>query len=110
MEVAMVVINKAGQSAEELADKVYALFLSRGYKLEEGTKLRGVYGNGSAVGRALLGGFVKRNKFSVSIDQTMSGYTISLDKAMSGTMGGALGVSKINKELTAVQQMLTDMQ
>lgn len=105
----MVTINKAAQSAEELADKVYALFVNRGYTLEEGTKLRGVYGNGSAVARAMLGGFAKRNKYSVSIDQTMNGYTISLDKAMSGVMGGAIGVSKMNKEFTAVQQMLTDM-
>lgn len=106
----MVLIRKQGQSADELAQRVYAQFMARGYKLEEGTMTRGVYGNGNAAARALLGGFVKRNKFSVSIEQSAEGgFNISLDKAMSGAMGGVMGVSKLNKEFDQIHQMLTSL-
>lgn len=106
----MVLINKTGQSADELADRVFTLFQARGYKLEEGTKLRGVYGNGNAALRAIVGGLVKRNKFSVNIEPNMyNGFTISVDKAMSGALGGMIGVSKLNKELIQVQQMLESL-
>jgi len=103
----MVVIEKKVQDANELADKVYMMFVSQGYKLEEGTKLRGVYGNGSAVARALVGGFVKRNKFSVNIVQNANnGLNIIFDKAMSGFSGGVIGMSKMDKEFSRLQQML----
>lgn len=106
----MIVIEKKAQSADELADKVFMMFQSRGYKLEEGTKLRGVYGNGSAAMRALVGGFAKRNKFSVSIEPNANnGFNIVFDKAMSGAMGGLIGVSKMNKEMDQVQQMLSSL-
>lgn len=106
----MVVIEKKGQSADELADRVFALFQLRGYKLEEGTKLKGVYGNGSAAMRVLVGGLAKRNKFSISIEPNANnGFNIVLDKAMSGAMGGLIGVSKMDKEFNQVQMMLTSI-
>ena len=106
----MVLISKTCQSAQELADKVAGLFSARGYKLEEGTPFQGVYGNGSAAMRVLFGGLAKRNKFSVRIGQTPNNeWTIELDKAMSGAMGGIIGVSKIDNEFKRVQEMLSTL-
>lgn len=103
----MVEIITSCQSPGELADKVSARFQARGYRLEEGTNMDGVYANGSAAARVLVGGFAKRNKFSVKIMQQQDGKcTVILDKAMSGAMGGMIGVSKMNKEYNEVQQML----
>jgi hypothetical protein len=110
MEVAMAMtlISRTCQSAEELADKVAGLFAARGYKLEEGTKYQGVYGNGSAAMRVMFGGFAKRNKFSVSIMQTPNNeLAIMFDKAMSGAMGGVIGVSKVEKEFKLIREMFS---
>ena len=104
----MLIISKNCKSADELADKVAELFTGQGYKLEEGTKYQGVYGNGSAAMRVLFGGLAKRNKFSITIFQNAdNGFAVDIDKAMSGAMGGLIGVSKIDKEFSRVQEMLS---
>jgi len=101
---------KTNQPADDLAENVFKLFEARGYKLEEGTKQNGIYANGSAAMRVLLGGFAKRNKFLVKIIQSPENTgMIILDKAMSGALGGAIGVSKLNKEFGLVQQMLSNL-
>ena len=66
-----------------------------------------MYGNGSAAMRVMFGGLAKRNKFSVTIQQTPeNGLAIVLDKAISGAMGGVIGVSKMDNEFKQVQEML----
>ncbi len=106
----MIEIKTSFSSAEELAQKVSVLFQGRGYKLEEGTVMDGVYASGSAAARILVGGLANRNKFSIKIEQGQGGNcTVMLDKAMSGAMGGIIGVSKMNKEFDAVQQMLAGL-
>jgi hypothetical protein len=106
----MVEIVKPNLPVDELAEKVFQLFSERGYKLEEGTKLSGIYANGSAAMRVLVGGFAKRNKFSVKIVQNAENTSmILLDKAMVGALGGAIGVSKLNKEFGLLQQMLSQL-
>lgn len=104
----MLIESKTCKSADELADKVAELFAARGYKLEDGTKYQGVYGNGSAAMRVLFGGLAKRNKFSITILQNgENGYAVDVDKAMSGAMGGVIGVSKIDNEFKRIQEMLS---
>ncbi len=106
----MLTVSKTCNSAEELADKVAELFSAHGYKLEEGTKYQGVYGNGSAAMRVLFGGLAKRNKFSITILQNAdNGFAVDVDKAMSGAMGGIIGVSKIDNEFNRIQQMLANL-
>ena len=103
-------INKTCESTVELADKVYALFMERGYKLEQGTKEGGIYANGSGAMRALLGGFAKRNKFLVKITQNPeANCVISFNKAITGAMGGAIGVSKLNKEFKTIHGLLVNL-
>ena len=106
----MQIVSKTCKSADELADRVAELFSARGYKLEEGTKFQGVYGNGSVAMRVLLGGLAKRNKFSITVLQNAeSGFAVDVDKAMSGAMGGVIGVTKMDNEFTRIQEMLANL-
>ena len=83
---------------ESLASSVAEFFGKEQYKLEEGTPDDGIYGTGSAALRALFGGLVKRYKFRVTIREESGNVRMSVDKAMSGALGGALGYSKMKKE------------
>ncbi len=83
---------------ESIASSVEEFFKREQYKLEEGTPDDGVYGIGSPALRALFGGLVKRYKFKITILEEAGNVRMSLDKAMSGALGGALGYSKMNKE------------
>lgn len=103
----MVEIHKPGKPWQEVSEAVSNMFVGQGYKLEEGTKLDGIYGIGSAAGRFWGGGFVKRYKFSIKIFTTPdNGTLIHYEKAMSGFSGGAIGVSKMNKEFDRVYSLL----
>lgn len=81
-------------------------FARRGYALEEGTPVDGMYGKGSAAGRALLGGFVTRFKFKVAVYSGQGVALLDFSKGMSGAAGGALGAAKMSKEFTAIQEEL----
>lgn len=83
---------------ESVARSVGEFFGKEQYKLEEGTPDDGVYGTGSKALRALFGGLVKRYKFKVTIHEESGNVRMSVDKAMSGALGGALGYSKMKKE------------
>jgi hypothetical protein len=86
-------------SREELADEIKKFFAKRGYRLEGGEPLDGMWGTGSPVMRALLGGFVKRFKFKVVATGTGDHLTLSLTKGMSGALGGVMGYMKMKKEV-----------
>ncbi len=81
-----------------LSEALRAYLFRENYKLEEGTALQGVYGTGSAVARALIGGFVKRNKFRVDITPQQELTRLEFSKGMSGAMGGVIGYQKMSKE------------
>lgn len=83
---------------ESVVNSVAEFFGKEQYKLEEGTPDEGIYGTGSAALRAILGGFIKRNKFKITILEESGNVRMSLDKAMSGAMGGVVGHNKMKKE------------
>ncbi len=83
---------------ESVASSVGEFFEKKQYKLEEGTPDDGMYGTGSKALRAIFGGFVKRYKFKVKILEESGNVRMSLDKGMSGAMGGVLGYKKMKKE------------
>jgi len=91
---------------EMLASQVAAFFAQRGYRLESGTPFDGVYGKGSDLMRILLGGFVQRYKFQVTIQVQPPWVWLHLAKGMSGAMGGLLGYSAVNRESDQVLQGL----
>jgi hypothetical protein len=63
---------------------------------------------GSAVGRALLGGFSRRMKLGFNLSQGYlpNQYLVVVEPKMSGASGGAIGVSRAKKEITEVQERL----
>jgi hypothetical protein len=97
-------------NAESLAAHIDKFFTQKGYRLEGGgTPGNGVYSTGSAAMRVLFGGFAKRFKFSVSIAPVAEGVRLHLAKAMSGAGGGALGYSKMKKELAKLSEELSSL-
>ena len=83
-----------------LAADVAAFFADQKYKFEGGHAMQSTWGFGSDTARMLLGGFVKRYQFSVSIEpQAGTPYVwLRLSKGISGAMGGVIGYAKMNKE------------
>lgn len=87
----------------DVADRVASYFAKEGYRLESGTATDGHYGIGNNFLRILFGAFVKRYKFHVQISAEGDKSRLSIDKGMSGAMGGAIGYSKMKKELTRIR-------
>ena len=95
-----------GADANAVVAAVGEYFARRGYSLEEGTPVNGMYGKGSATGRALLGAFVTRFKFKVAVYSGEGVAVLDFSKAMSGAAGGAIGAAKMTKEFTTIQEEL----
>ncbi|MDP4797313.1 MAG: hypothetical protein NWQ27_05785 [Crocinitomicaceae bacterium] len=87
-----------GTTEDAIASKVNDLFIKDGYSLEEGTQLKGKYGKGSKIMRILLGAFVKRFAWEVTISTQGGLTTATLYKETKGYAGGAIGVNQVNKE------------
>lgn len=92
--------------ADAVRAAVHAFFAWRGYALEEGTAANGVYGKGSAVSRALLGGLATRFKFNVAVYAGDGITLVDFSKGMAGILGGGLGVTRMNNEFAAIQAEL----
>ena len=82
---------------------IESFFQSEGYRLEDGDSQNGVYGIGNNFLRILFGAFVKRFKFKVRISAAGSGSAVTVEKGMSGAMGGVIGYAKMKKELERVR-------
>lgn len=104
-----VILFYKGTSVNELADKVQTMFMNDKYKLESGTKIEGIYGTGNAILRILFGAFVKRYKFQIKIYEEGENVKLEFSKAMSGFSGGAIGVSKLNKEIKKIIAKLKEL-
>ena len=87
-----------GTSEDAIASKGNNLFTKDEYALEEGTQLKGMYGKGSKIMRILLGAFVKRFTWEVTIFNQGGLTTATLYKETKGYAGGAIGVNQVNKE------------
>ena len=85
------------------AAAVEGYFVSEGYRLEDGNAYDATYGIGNNLMRILFGAFVKRFKFKVQIIAEGSGSFVTVEKGMSGMMGGAIGYAKMKKELARVR-------
>lgn len=97
----------SGASPEEIADKVALFMAERGYRLESGDKLQGVYGRGSAAWGAMLGPLVRRAKFNVTVGKKGDHVAVVVAKGMTGFGGGALTAMKLRKEY---QVLVTGLQ
>lgn len=98
----------SGATVEGVADKV-ALFMSaRGYRLESGTKVQGVYGRGSAGAHAMLGPIARRQKYNITVVQDGENVALVVAKGMSGMGGGVLSARKVKKEFQAIMAGLQE--
>lgn len=88
------------------ADLIGRFFLGRGFVLGSGSPIAGVYETGSAVGRAVLGGFVKRQKYSVNIWTNELGTHVKVHSEMSGASGSVVGVVRERKGRDDVKSAL----
>jgi hypothetical protein len=87
-------IDFANASVEQVATLLEGFLQSDRFRLEKGTALNGSWGSGSALGRALGGGFVRRRKFEVKIAASGNGVHVDVRSVMSGISGSVLGVSR----------------
>ncbi len=85
-----------------VAAALASFFAAQGYRQESGEKLSGTYGTGNDLLRLLLGGLIKRYKFNFQIELRGTGVLLTVSKGMSGAMGGALGYSRMKKELARI--------
>jgi hypothetical protein len=92
----------SGGSLEGIADKVALFMTERGYRLESGDKLQGVYGRGSAAWGAMLGPLVRRAKFNVTVGKKEENVAVVVAKGMSGFGGGGLGAARVKKEFQSL--------
>lgn len=88
------------------ADLIGRFFLGRGFVLGSGSPIAGVYETGSAVARAVLGGFVKRQKYSVNIWTNELGTHVKVQSEMSGASGSVVGVVRERKGRDDVKSAL----
>jgi hypothetical protein len=95
-----------GGTEEEVADRVHEFLVGRKYRLESGDDLQGVWGRGSDALHFLLGAFAGRVKFDVKIDGDADHVVVTMNRAMSGVMGGAWGMMAQKKKLKALAEAL----
>jgi hypothetical protein len=102
-------VDLVGCSREEVADAVERFFFAREFKRESGDKYRATYGLGSAIGRVLAGGLVKRSKYAVVIADASPGpprpdtsttgvdpsmIRLTIQSEMSGMSGSIVGIGR----------------
>jgi len=95
-----------GASDNFVAGLIGNFFNGRGFVLGSGSPIAGVYETGSAVGRAVLGGFVKRQKYSVNVWTDEHGTHARVHSEMSGASGSIVGVVRERKGRDEVKSAL----
>ncbi|MGB1104533.1 MAG: hypothetical protein ACPG21_13030 [Crocinitomicaceae bacterium] len=91
---------------EELGAKLEKYLLQKGYKIEAGTPTNATYGKGSQILRILFGAFVKRFAWTVKIQSSVHGTTLTFAKMAKGYAGGIIGVNQVNGEFTQIVNSL----
>ncbi|QEG22189.1 hypothetical protein [Mariniblastus fucicola] len=89
---------------QTVAAAVQQYFLGEGYRMEDGNPVDAIYGIGNNLLRILFGAFVKRYRFKVQVVPVGTGSQVSVEKGMSGVMGGAIGYAKMKKELNRIRE------
>ncbi len=99
--------NTAIISFKEPVENVTDYVKKEGYKLESGEETKGTYGKGNKIMQIIFGAFVKRFSFPFEIKEE-DGKTKLVMQNGSGSKiaGGAIGVSKHNKEFKRIVEEL----
>jgi len=89
-----------------VASRLGDFFRSQGYRLESGSSTYGTYGRGSDLLRILFGAFARRYKFKFDIRSQEPNVWLTVNKGMSGAMGGLIGYASMNREVKRILQGL----
>lgn len=90
-------VSFSGFSSTDVANIMQDFFISCGFHLESGTPTQGTYTKGNSGGRAILGGFVERMKYSVQVWTDQNNVHAKTESTMSGISGSVLGVVRERK-------------
>jgi len=101
-----------GTKPEELANNIHDFFVAEGYKLERGTKEKGVYGKGNKTMRLLFGAFVKRFAFQFEVMPDAEDASITrfefLKDSLNKISGGVIGYNQSNKEIKRLTEKIKE--
>jgi len=100
------IVTFSGYSTFDVANIMSDFFISNGFNLDSGTSSVGVYSKGSGAGRALLGGFVDRKKYSLRIWVDQSFVNAQIESEMTGASGSVLGVVRERKGRDEIKDSL----
>jgi len=92
-----------GGSSEEAAARIDQIFAAEGYELEEKHPGVAVYGRGSKTARFLGGGLSGRQEFRATVEAGGDLVFICIAGTASVLSAGAMGVSKMRKELARLE-------
>ncbi len=96
----------AEATVKEVAQKINDFFVSRGYKLEEGTMAVAKYGIGNMTMRMLFGAFVKRFQFNIAVEEVAGEIKFAFSKSGSGMSGGLIGMKKTTTEMIKIRDLM----
>lgn len=90
-----------GANTYTISEALEKLFLSEGYRLEFGNKMKGSYGVGNEILRLFLGAFVKRFRFNFEIKDDAGNVVLDFMKdSLSKYSGGIIGYKKLEIEFS----------
>ena len=95
-------------TVEELGAKVEKYLLGKGYKRESGSANDAIYGKGSKTLRILLGAFVKRFTWKVTVTANGEVTTLNFIKDEKGYWGGVIGVTQVTNEFKRITDALSN--
>ena len=99
-------ISISNTTIENVSNLLAEFFMAKGFVLGSGTITSGVYETGSAGSRVVIGGFAKRQKYSVSILGDASIVNAMVQSEMSGASGSVLGVVRERKGRDEIKSAL----
>lgn len=99
-----VVYNFTDATKEELENKLHLFFTAEGYKYKGEENNGKAYVKGNKVLRAILGAFWKYFKVFLAVKSENNVFSVLVQKDASGLMGGAIGISQVNKEFARLTE------
>ena len=99
-----VVYNFTNCTKEELDNKLHLFLTAEGYKYKGEENTGKIYVKGNKALRAILGAFWKYFKVFLAVKNQDNLFSVLVQKDASGFMGGAIGVSQVNKEFTRLTE------
>ena len=99
-----VVYNFTDCTKEELDNRLNLFFSAEGYQYKGEKDSGKIYTKGNKALRIILGAFWKYFRLYVVVKGEGNVFSVMVQKDASGLMGGAVGISQVNKEFTRMTE------